>query len=98
MDKKVWVTLPDPGEELRADCGVNEIIASIPPELFEQLVEDLEMKISSQKRRLNNEDGSLKMECSMVPDFPRPNFYNVLFDIWGLQSDGKVAWSEKERE
>lgn len=95
---EVRVTLPDPGEEMRAGCGENEIIMSLPPALFVPMAEDVHMKIEAQNRRLMNSDGTVKMEAKMVPNFPRPQFYNKLFGLWGLESDGTVAWSEKERE
>lgn len=98
LKREVKVTLPDPGEVARGTCGENEIILSIPEELFDQLAEDTVMKITTQNKRLKNPDGTVKMEAKMVPDFPRPNFYNKLFECWGLDSDGVVAWSEKERE
>jgi uncharacterized protein (DUF169 family) len=88
ISKQPRVTLPDPGEEDRAGCGKNEIILSVTPE----------MKLDAQKRRLRNDDGTTKMNAKMVPNFPRPQFYNKLFALWGLESNGVVAWSEKERE
>ena len=31
-----------------------------------------------------------------MPDFPRPQFYNELFEMWGLQT-GEVSWNESQR-
>lgn len=98
LSGEVRVTLPDPGEEMRGGCGENEIILSLPIWFFRQMAADVKMKIEAQNRRLKNSDGTVKMEAKMVPNFPRPQFYNKLFALWGLQSDGTVAWSEKERE
>jgi len=98
LTKEARVTLPDPGEEDRAGCGKNEIILSVSPELFVPMAEDVKMKLENQKRRLKNSDGTSKMNATMVPNFPRPQFYNKLFALWGLESNGVVAWSEKERE
>lgn len=98
LTKEVRVTLPDPGETARGTCGDNEIILSLPEELFEQLVEDTVMKVTTQNQRLKNPDGTVKMNAKMVPDFPRPNFYNKLFECWGLDSNGVAAWVDEERE
>lgn len=95
---KPRITLPDPGEVDRGGCGENEIILTIPENLFDQMVVDCKMKIDDQNRRLNNSDGTPRMAAKMVPNFPRPGFYNVLYKLWGLNSNGVVAWSEKERE
>lgn len=96
--RRPWVTIPDPGEETRGACPMNEIILTVPIEMFDQLCIDAAMKIDNHNRRLKNPDGTYKMACEMVPDFPRPKFYNELYEIWGLDSNGKVAWSERDRE
>ena len=92
------ITIPDPGEVQRGGCDEQELIFTAPEELFKQLCVDTKKKIDDQNRRLNNADGTVKMAAEMVPNFPRPGFYNKLYEIWGLNSDGAVSWSEKDRE
>ena len=98
LSGEVKITIPDPGEVQRAGCPEDELIVSVPEPLFKQLCFDTKKKIDDQNRRLNNPDGTVKMKAEMVPNFPRPGFYNKLYELWGLNSNGTVAWSEKERE
>ncbi len=71
------VTLPDPGEYERAAADENEIILSVPGNRLEELVTGLrpfyEMGM-----------GYPQLSREMLFDFPRPDFYNSLFKIWGL--------------
>lgn len=102
MDSCVWsffpthyerdfrITLPDPGEVGRACCGETEIILSVPVEQFEMVVEECEAKKRHAAGRTMKEDGSI------MPDFPRPEFYNQLFEAWGL-AQGEVSWNETQR-
>lgn len=90
------ITFPDPGEELRAACDKNEIIVSIPVDRFEDMVLGVCRKMAKQTQRFTNPDGSQRAQLN-VPDFPRPQFYNELFKIWGLDCNGVVHWDEKDR-
>lgn len=71
------VTLPDPGEYERAATGENEIILSVPGHRLDELVAGLhpfcEMGM-----------GYSQFSREMLLDFPRPEFYNSLYKIWGL--------------
>ncbi len=89
-DRSFRITLPDPGETGRACCGESEIILSIPVEQLEMVVEECEAKAKHAKGR------TLKQNGTITPDFPRPEFYNQLFELWGLQA-GEVSWSENQR-
>lgn len=90
FERKFHITFPDPGETGRACCGENEVILSIPIENLEMLVEECEAKKRHAQGRTLKQDGTIK------PDFPRPQFYNELFEKWGLMT-GEVSWTEEQR-
>ena len=89
-EREFNVTFPDPGEMGRACCPENEIIFSIPYEKMEMLLDQCEAKRKHAAGRTLNQDGTI------MPDFPPPEFYNKLYEIWGLQT-GEVSWSEAQR-
>jgi len=97
QEGKMRFTLPDPGELDRAACPEDEMIISIPAKMFVEVADGAMHKLKKQKERLKNVDGTPKMKSSMEPDFPRPEFYTELYKIWGLESGGKIIWTEKER-
>jgi len=90
LNRDFRITFPDPGETGRACCPANEIILSIPVEKMEMVVEQCEIKKSHYSNRPLKEDGTIK------PNFPRPQFYNELYSLWGLQT-GEVSWTEEQR-
>ena len=90
-------TLPDPGELDRGACPEDEMIVTIPTGLFGEVADGAMLKERKQNARLKNPDGTPKMKSAMEPDFPRPEFYTKLYELWGLDSSGKVIWSEKDR-
>ncbi|HSW59083.1 MAG TPA: DUF169 domain-containing protein [Dehalococcoidales bacterium] len=75
---KIRITLPDPGESHRAGAGDDEIILSLPVEKIAPLAEGLE------RTSAFSPPANLTKNISMVPDFPRPEFYDHLFKVWGL--------------
>jgi uncharacterized protein (DUF169 family) len=73
------VTLPDPGDYQRALAGEDEIILSLPPDMFETMVGNLK----------RFEEGQFRYSHAgmyMLNDFPRPDFYKMLFKRWGLET------------
>ena len=71
------ITLPDPGDFQRALAAEDEIILSVPNHKVEDLVTGL--------RHLEEVDhGYRQFHMEMRPDFPRPDFYNMLYEKWGL--------------
>lgn len=90
LTREFRITLPDPGETGRACCPETELIFSIPVEKLEMVVEECETKKEHYANRPLKQDGTIK------PDFPRPEFYNDLYRIWGLKT-GEVSWTEAER-
>jgi uncharacterized protein (DUF169 family) len=74
------VTLPDPGDYQRALAGEDEIILSLTPEQFETMVNNLK----------RFEEGQFRYSHAgmfMLHDFPRPEFYQMLFKRWGLDNE-----------
>jgi uncharacterized protein (DUF169 family) len=89
------ITLPDPGDYQRALAGEDEIILSATPDKIADLVTGL--------RHLEEiAHGYLSHRMEMRPDFPRPDFYNMLFKQWGLDVEDGVAcggtmWREPKK-
>jgi uncharacterized protein (DUF169 family) len=71
------ITLPDPGECARAFAGEDEIIFSVPGAKLAGLVQGLRQ---SEERKMGYTHSSVEMR----PDFPRPEFYQKLYKLWGL--------------
>ncbi len=76
------ITLPDPGECKRALAGEDEIIFSIP-------ISKLELIVSGLKQAEEHKRGYSRPGLEMTPDFPLPDFYRKLFDMWGLRHPGR---------
>ena len=77
IDGEYHVTFPDPGEYERALADENEVILSVPGHRLEELVEGL--------RFFSDIDmGYTGLTKEMLLNFPRPSFYNELFQMWGL--------------
>lgn len=88
--RKFRVTIPDPGEYERADIGANEIILSVPTERFAELCYVMDLKEKHFKGRPGIHTG-------LQQRFPRPEFIDNLYEIWGLEHGGRVSWTEKQR-
>lgn len=77
QDGQYRITLPDPGDYERAMAGEDEIIFSVPADKMDELMTGL--------RRFEERNmGHTKFAMDMRPDFPRPEFYKKLFEMWGL--------------
>ena len=73
------VAVPDPGEQERALATDNEMIFGLP---FSKLDE-----IHAGLLQMERTFGSYhSMQPIMEFDFARPNFYNRLFELWGLET------------
>jgi uncharacterized protein (DUF169 family) len=75
------ITLPDPGEASRAFATDDEIIFSVPKDKLEGLTAGVKRMAENKK---NPDDWS---HLLMRPDFPRPEFYDKLFKIMGLDKE-----------
>lgn len=91
LTKKITVAAPDPGEQERALAGSNEMIMGVPAECMDMLVNGLKFFNMihmgyKEMKPTKSEDGS------MVFDFERPEFYNNLFEKWGLDKGKNQTW------
>lgn len=89
-ERKFRITLPDPGEILRAEIGKNEIIFSVPTERFIDLVDITLLKDARNANRP-------RTDCGLIPYFPRPEFIDKLYELWGLEHGGEISWTEAQR-
>jgi uncharacterized protein (DUF169 family) len=71
------ITIPDPGEYERAMTAEDLIIFSVPGDKVETLMQGLE---HFDEIKLGYTDLAMVMR----PDFPQPDFYKMLFGMWGL--------------
>ena len=78
-DGKYKITVPDPGEYERGLTDEDQMILSVPGDKLSDLVEGLEIlsRVGFGYRQLHTE---------MATDFPRPQFYDDLFKMWGLDT------------
>lgn len=74
---KYMITLPDPGDYMRALADEEEIIISVPVARMEEFVTGI-------RNMLENEWGYERSGMYMLHDFPQPPFYQMLFQRWGL--------------
>ncbi|MBQ1332392.1 MAG: DUF169 domain-containing protein [Lachnospiraceae bacterium] len=71
------ITFPDPGEYERALTDEDEVMFTMRGEKVSEIVEVLQFLA-------NVNFGYQEMSMSMWYDFPRPVFYNEMFEGWGL--------------
>ena len=74
---RFMITLPDPGDYMRALAGNDEIILTVPVEKMEEIVANIQ-------RMRENEWSYERTGMYMLHDFPQPPFYQMLFQRWGL--------------
>jgi uncharacterized protein (DUF169 family) len=79
---RYMVTLPDPGEYMRALSGEDEIILSVPASRMDEFMQGV-------KRFQEGEYSYERTSMYMLHDFPQPPFYQMLFKRWGLQKEKK---------
>lgn len=87
-EKDYNLTIPDPGEYERALSDDNEMIFTVKGDKLDELVESI---------RLINKMGfgykNLAMDMNI--EYPRAEFYNVMFEKWGLETGAQ--WTDMER-
>jgi uncharacterized protein (DUF169 family) len=71
------VTFPDPGEYERGLADEDEVILSVPGPRLDEFLTGL-------KGNNDHGFGYLQLNKEMMFDFPRPPFYNELFEQWGF--------------
>lgn len=79
---RYMVTLPDPGDHMRALAGEDEIILSVPAARMEEFMTGI-------RRMLEGEYGIERASMLMQYDFQQPPFYQMLFKRWGLFGEEK---------
>ncbi|MPW24293.1 hypothetical protein GC105_00595 [Alkalibaculum sp. M08DMB] len=72
------ITVPDPGEYERALTSEDEIIFSVPKDKISELISGLKV-VETIKL------GHTQLNMEMKADYPRPEFYNNVFEMWGLE-------------
>jgi uncharacterized protein (DUF169 family) len=82
LNGKYRVTFPDPGEYERAMVGEDKVIFSMPVNKLGEYVDAL-------KQLDNMGQGYTRLKKGMQPDFPRPDFYDVIFKSAGLDVSKK---------
>ena len=85
---RYMVTLPDPGDYMRALAGEDEIILSVPADKLEEFVAGL-------RRMGEGEGGYARAGMFMLHDFPQPPLYQTLFKRWGLYGEEKGKGKKK---
>ncbi len=85
---RYMITLPDPGDYMRALAGEDEIILSVPADRIEELVTGL-------RRMREGEYSYERTGMYMLHDFPQPPFYQMLFKRWGLYQKDSGEGGEK---
>ncbi len=71
-----WITLPDPGEYVRALTQAGEMIFSIPAPKLGRFMNGL--------KRFFKESMFADEQMMMLSDFPQPEIYKKLFKKWGM--------------
>lgn len=85
---RYMVTLPDPGDYMRALATDDEIIISVPAARMEEFITGI-------RRMVEGEYGYERAGMYMLHDFPQPPLYQTLFKRWGLYEEGKGKGGKK---
>jgi uncharacterized protein (DUF169 family) len=79
---RYMVTLPDPGDYMRALAGEDEIILSVPAARMDDFMTGI-------RRSMEGEYSYERTGMYMRYDFPQPPFYQMLFKRWADGKKGK---------
>lgn len=71
------ITFPDPGEYERAFAGEDEVMFTMWAEKLPEIIEGISFLVRAGF-------GYKELVMEMPTDFPRPKFYNDMFEKWGL--------------
>ena len=86
-DGKYRVTFPDPGDQERAMAEDNKSILTVPIAKLQEIHDGL--------MEMETKGGYRGMKREMKFDFPRPPFYNTLYEMWGL--DTGAVWDRAKK-
>jgi uncharacterized protein (DUF169 family) len=81
---RYMVTLPDPGDYMRALAAEDEIILSVPAARMEEFMTGI-------RRSMEGEYSYERTGMYMRYDFPQPPFYQMLFKRWADEKKGKSS-------
>ena len=79
LHNEYWITLPDPGEYVRALTQAGEMIFSIPSQKLDKFMEGL---ITFFKDSMFADE-----QMMMLSDFPQPDIYKEVFKKWGMDGE-----------
>ena len=85
--KEYNVTFPDPGEYERGMTDEDEVMFTMKAERVSDVVSGLNILS-------NAHFGYQELAMDMPMNFPRPEFYNKMFEKWGL--DTGVVWRKQD--
>jgi uncharacterized protein (DUF169 family) len=88
---RYMVTLPDPGDYMRALASEEEIILSVPAARMDEFMQGI-------RRSMENIYGYERTGMYMLHDFPQPPLYQTLFKRWGLYGEEKDKGKAKRRK
>jgi len=71
------ITFPDPGEYERALAGEDEVMFTMKAEKLPEILQGIGVLVKAGF-------GYKELVMDMPTDFPRPKFYNDMFEKWGL--------------
>lgn len=77
LHNEYWITLPDPGEYVRALTQAGEMIFSIPAQKLDEFMEGL---VTFFKESMFADE-----QMMMLSDFPQPDIYKEVFKKWGME-------------
>ena len=81
------ITFPDPGEYERGMTDEDEVMFTMKAEKIEEIISALNVLS-------NAHFGYQELAMDMPMNFPRPEFYNKMFEKWGL--DTGVVWRKQD--
>jgi uncharacterized protein (DUF169 family) len=80
LHDEYWVNLPDPGEYARALTIAGEMMFSVPRDKIADFTKNL-------RQFDRNESGFAHEQMMMRPDFPQPDLYKKVFEVWGMDHE-----------
>lgn len=81
------ITFPDPGEYERGMTDEDEVMFTMKAEKITEIVSGLNILAGANF-------GYQQLQMDMPKNFPRPEFYNNMFEKWGLETG--VEWTKQE--
>ena len=80
LNDEYWINLPDPGEYARALTIAGEMMFSLPVHKLAEFTQNL-------RQFGKNESGFAHEHMMMRSDFPQPDLYKRVFEVWGMDHE-----------